>query len=165
MSSSFGYTDTLSATKNVAVPQLSFATDFTVQKDEPSEVVLTNMTSPLDQPETIRFAITPVKDIYSGTAVPMAARAAAMNGISLLVQVNDILRTTVEGSTCNCLGYYDTPISVHMVIRAGINQYVTTDNVMSVVKRQIASLFASGTDVTNARLSALLRGSLKPADM
>lgn len=167
MSSSFGYTDSVTTTKNVAVPQLSYAKDFSVKTETPSEVVITNVTSPLDQPETIRFAVQNVKDIYNGTAVDPTAMSVSRNGLSLVVQVNDILRVTpTEGEACCCgQGYMDFPISTHIVVRTPVAQYIDADTVMTVVKRNISALFGEGADVTSARLNQMLRGALKPSTM
>lgn len=168
MAQSFGYTDKLSATKNVAVPQLSYATDFSVKTDTPNEVVITNVTSPLDQPETIRFGIQNIRDIYNGTSVDPTAMSVARQGVSLVVQLNDILRVTPEESSTSCCcgeGFQDYPISTHIVIRTPVASPITADVVLSVVKRNIAALFGEGADVTSARLNSMLRGALKPSTM
>lgn len=168
MATSFGYTDKLSATKNVAIPQLSYSTDYSVKSETPNEVVITNVTSPLDQPETIRFAQQPVRDIYNGSAVDPTAMSVSRQGISLVIQVNDILRVTPDSSESTCCcdgGYMDFPISTHIVIRTPVAQYITADTVMTVVKRNIAALFGEGADVTSGRLNQMLRGALKPSTM
>lgn len=168
MATSFGYTDKITQQKNIAVPELSYSSDFSVKSETPNEVVITNVTSPLDQPETIRFAQQPVKDIYNGTAVDPTAMSVARQGISLVVQVNDILRVTPDGGENNCCcdgGYMDFPISTHIVIRTPVAQYITADTIMTVVKRNFAALFGEGADVTSARLNQMLRGALKPSTM
>lgn len=167
MTTSFGYTDKLTGTKNIAVPQLSYSTDFSVKSETPNEVVITNVTSPLDQPETIRFAQQTIRDIYNGTAVDPTAMSVSRQGISLVVQLNDIFRVTPDSeSSCCCDGgYMDFPISTHIVIRTPVVQYVTADTVLTVVKRNIAALFGEGADVTSGRLNQMLRGALKPPTM
>lgn len=168
MTTSFGYTDKVATTKNVAVPQLSYAADFSVKAETSSEVVLTNTTSPLDQPETIRFALEPVRNVYNGTAIDPSAQSTSKNGVSLLVQVNDILRVSPETGESGCCcgdGAMDFPISTHIVIKTPLVQYIDADTVLSVVKRNISALFGEGTDVTSARLNSMLRGALKPSTM
>lgn len=160
MATSFGFTDKVTTTKNLALPDLSYATDFAVIKDDASEVVISNTTSPLDQPETIRFALTSVQDIYSGTGIEPSYRAVTKRGESLLVQVNDILRVTDENGQI----VYDLPISCHLVLKVPLNEYVTADVALSVAKRNISALFDTGS-VTSARLNQLLRSSLKPSTM
>lgn len=167
MTKSFGYTDSVAATKNVAIPELSYAKDFSVKSDTADECVITNATSPLDQPETIRFALQKIGNIYNGSQVNPAAMSVSKQGVSLVVQLNDVLRVTPDTTdTCCCgAGYMDFPISTHVVIKAPLVQYVDADTVLSVVKRNIAALFGEGTDVTSARLNSMLRGALKPSTM
>lgn len=166
MTSSFGYTDKVSTTKNIAVPQLSYAENFSKdsKKSVNGEIVINNTTTPMDQPERVRFALSNIKNIYDGTDVSLSSRAVSQAGVSLLVQLNDILRVTPDqGETCCCEpGYMDFPISTHIVIRTPLTQYITADTVMTVVKRNIAFLFGAGSDVTSARLNEMLRGSLLP---
>lgn len=160
MATSFGYTDKVTTTKNLALPDLSYATDYALIRDDASEVVISNTTSPLDQPETIRFALSSVADVYQGTGIEPSFRSVTKRGESLLVQINDILRVTdAEGQIL-----YDLPISSHIVVKLPLNEYVTADVALQVVKRNISALFDTGL-VTSARLNQLLRSSLKPSTM
>lgn len=162
----FGFTDKISDTKNIAVPQLSYSSDYSIKNETASEVVLTNVTSPLDQPELIRFAENPIRDIYKNSNVDPAARSAATQGVSLLVQNIPILRVTpADSSNCCNMGYLDFPIPIHTVVQAPLSPYVSLDNIYAALLRHFASFFGEGADVTNARLGALLRGALKPASM
>lgn len=96
MATSFGYTDSVSTTISVAVPTLSYAKDFSIRTERAEEVILTNTTSPLDQPETIRFAIQNVGNVYAGTPVAVESQSITKRGVQLLIQLNDILRVTPD---------------------------------------------------------------------
>lgn len=161
----FGYTDTVQTPKNIAVPDLSYVQDFAIVRDTPDEVILTNRTCPIDQPETIRFGYQGIANVYANTGIDPAYTSVTKRGVSLVLQVNDILRVTeqsADGGTT--LSTVDLPISSHLVVRAPLNQYVTSNLVMQVVKRAISSLFATGkTD--DSRLNALLRHALAPDNM
>lgn len=165
--SSFGYTDKLGTTKQLVVPQLSYGSDYSVKSETASEVVLTNTTSPLDQPELIRTAYNPIKDIYKNSTIDPAARSTAKQGISLLKQSIATLRVTPTASdACGCgLGYLDFPILMHSVLQVPLSPYVTIDNIGTVLFRHFAEFFGSGADVTLDYLNAMLRGSIKPSDL
>lgn len=165
MAQSFGYQDTTTTKLQVPVPTLSYAKDFSVKSETPTEVVLTNTTSPLDQPETLRFAIQNISNIYSGTGIDPAMASVTKRGVSLVVQLNDILRITpdADAADCCCTAVTDLPISTHIVIRTPLNSNISADTILSVVERNIAALFDG--KVASDRLNAMLRGALKPSSM
>lgn len=154
-----GYTDTITTPKNVAIPDLDYANDFHVSRDVPGEVVMTNTTSPLDREESIRFSITNVKDIYTGTSVDPAYFAPSHQGISLVIQVNDTWR--YEDAVDPTAQAIDLPITSHIVIKAPKTSYIDADNYLSIVKRAVSLAFDTGS-VTSNRLMMLLKGALNP---
>lgn len=164
MKSSLGYTDSITTAKTLSVPDLSYAADFAVTRDTPDEVVITNTTSPIDQPETIRFGYNQVADVYRGTGIDPSVASVSKRGASIVVQLNDILRVACDSET-NCSPVqFDLPISTHIVMKVPINQYITADLVKQLVLRNVAALFSTGkTDST--RIDALLRHALTPTGM
>lgn len=164
---SFGYTDTTTATKSLVIPTLNYVNDFSEKKtDTASEVILSNLTCPLDQPETLRYAIQNIKDVYDGTGIEPSYRSVSHRGVSLVVQLRDILRVTQSETETQCCdpGIIDLPIETHIVFRVPISQYVDADTVLTVMKRNVAGVF-DPTGVTSKQLNALLRGSLNPRDL
>jgi len=155
LSYSFGYT---AASKNadISVPVLNNA-DFAPRKVEANEVELTNMTSPVDQPETVRFAISNVGNIYANTGIDPAYYGASKKGFSVLVQLNDTMRVT---DTEKPEFVQDFPISAHIVIKGASSSYLSSDNVYAVAKRLVSCL-TPGSD-SSARLNELIRGALMP---
>lgn len=154
-----GYTDTIATTKDVALPDLDYAHDFRVSQDTPGEVIMINTTSPMDRGETIRFAITNVKDVYTNTGVDAAYQAASHQGVSLVVQVNDTWR--YEDATAPTASKVDLPISAHLVIKVPKTSFLGADDHLSIAKRVFSLLFDTGS-VTSARLMTLLKGALDP---
>lgn len=161
---SYGYTDSITTAKNVAIVDLDYAKDFAVTKDTADEVVITNTTSPVDQPETIRFGYQTVGNVYANTGIDPSMMAITKQGISLVAQVNDILRVTNNDENCCSPIVYDLPIQAHVVIKVPKNQFVTADVALTAAKRAFSALFATG-QVTSARLNAMLRDALKPSEM
>lgn len=153
-----GYVDTVSTTKNVAIPTLSWAVDYKTKVDTPDEVVLTNVTSPLDRPETIRFGYTEVKDVYKNTSIDASVYAPTKRGVQLLAQINDVYSVT---DSVDAEYRVDLPVQAHMVIKVPASEVITADVVKELVLRSVASFFNTA-DVTSEKIAAMIRGSLRP---
>lgn len=167
MTKSFGYTDSVTNTKSISIPTISYTSDFSrdTRVSKKGEQIINNRTSPLDQPETVRFAIDNISNIYKDTSIDPSAMSVSTKGLSLLVQLNDILRVTPdEGSGVYPIMPVDLPIGAHLVLKVPSSQYVTATEAMNVVHRLVAFLYETdGTGLT--RLEGLLRGALLPTGM
>jgi len=160
-STSFGFTDTAdggNTTKSLTRPNLNWAADFVSTSDGDSKILLANKTSPLDQVERIRMEASTIQDIYKGTSIDPTVFAPSRQGLSIVCQVMDILRVTESTVPTYQV---DLPISAHIVVKVPLSTYVTADNVLAVAGRAVSCLFNSN-DVTNARVTALLRGPMTP---
>lgn len=158
---SYGYTDSVSAPKSINIPDLSYGKDFAVSKEEPSETAIVNITTPVDQTESIRFAITTIGNVYKDTGIDPAFYGASTKGFSLVAQVSDVMRVQDTENPAFC---QDFPVSAHIVIKAPKSQYLSADNLMKVVNRAVASLYATGSTGTT-RLNELVRGALTPSEL
>lgn len=162
---STGYTDTaISGVTSLEFPRaiLNFEQDFRVKSNNSGkEVVITNITSPIDRPENIRIAYTDIANVYSGTGVEPSILAPSKRGVSILAQVTDVLSVT---DTTDADYRIDLPISAHMVIKVPSNDNITAAVVQTLVGRLLSSLFDEGVSTT-ARLDAILRGSLVPSEL
>lgn len=160
--SSFGYTDTAdggATTKTFTRSNLNFPADFATLDKSEMRYLAANKTSPIDQQETIRVQATDIADVYKGTSIDPSAYAASRKGISIVAQVNDILRVT---ETTVATYQVDLPISCHIVVKVPLNANITADNVQTVIGRALA-LFYNSNDVTTGRIGGLLRGAMAPA--
>lgn len=143
---------------------LNFGADYRIKVQEAakntSQVVLTNMTSPIDKPETFKVAATEIKDIYKGTSIDVALYSPTRKGVSVLCALNDVYTVTDSVTTES----YDLPISGHFVLKVPADANITPAMVDAFLGRLISGLYESGS-ATTARLSAILRGSLIPTDL
>lgn len=159
-----GYTDTpISGVTELALARglVNFGADFRPVSDTPGEVVITNITSPTDRPESFRIGYSTVADVYKGTAIDPSVYAPSRKGISVLVQLTD----TYSVSDSTDADYrVDLPISSHLVIKVPSSEYLTVAMIEAQVGRLISGMFETGSETTS-RLQALLRGSLKPSDL
>lgn len=152
----FGYTDTNAASPLTIgnVPKLSYATDFAVSTRDAKSVVLSNTTSPLGWPETLRFSIQDVANVYSGTDIDPVLYAPIKKGKSLVCSLQD---TAKVGTGAEAVYY---PISAHFVLKFPNTSDITVDNITTVVKRMIALAFKDADDTS--RIEELIHGVMDP---
>lgn len=154
-----GYTDTAIAGNPVLTyprGSVNFATDFRVKSNKDNEVVITNLTSPVDRPENFRIAYTPVSNIYTGTGIEASVTAPTKQGVSILVQLTEVISVTDSAAPEYRV---DLPLSCHLVIKVPRSEHVTAATVQTMVGRLLSGLYDTGVSTT-ARLDAILRGSL-----
>jgi len=160
-----GYTDTpVSGVTALTFPRaiLNFDKDFRIKSNvNGREIVLTNITSPIDRPENIRLAHSEITNVYSGTGIEPSVAAPTKRGYSILVQITDTVSVRDDQDADFRL---DFPLSYHSVLKIPASEYITTDIVKVMIGRLLSSLFDTGS-VTNARLDAILRGSLVPTEL
>lgn len=140
---------------------INFGTDFRVSTNNPDELHVVNLTTPIDRPETFRFAHSSVADVYKGTSIDPSVYAPSRRGISILVQNTEIFSVT---DTTDADYRVDLPISAHLVLKIPANENITAAIVEMVVGRMISGLYDTG-DGSTTRLQSLLRGSLIPSDL
>lgn len=159
-STSFGYTNSWnadSALKLEQIPLLTYEREYATKTSVPGDVVLVNTTTPIDQPEYLRFGIQEIANVYANTDIDPSFYAVSKKGSSLVVQVKDVLRVT---DTADPNFIQDLPVEAHIVMRVPKSPYVTADMVQTVVNRAIAALFDGNT--SSSRINQMLRGALDP---
>lgn len=156
-----GYADTITATKNVAIPDLSYAVDFCKRTDDPGLAILANVTSPLDRTETVQIGYSEVKDVYKDQGIDPSVQAASHKGVQIMVKVSDVFSLT---DSVDATYRVDLPVSAHVVIRVPACEYINASDIQSLAMRAVSGLFDTGA-ITTARLSNILKGALVPKGM
>lgn len=146
------------AVGKITPDSLNFAADFAKREGGNGSVTIVNTTGPADRTETVRYAVSKVSNIYSGTSVDPSAFALSKRGASVLVQVNDII--TVTDSTTSYR--YDLPISAHMVVKTSLDEVITSDVLTSIVQRLIGAAYEQSGNSVGDRLAKLIRGAVVP---
>jgi hypothetical protein len=162
----YGFTDTpvegVTGPLNFQRDVLNFQKDFRVKTNNPGkEVVLTNITSPVDRPENVRLAYQDIANIYSGTGIEPSVLSPSKKGVSILAQVTEVLSIT---DTTDASYRVDKPASAHLVLKLAQDEMITPTVVEKLIGRLLSSLYDSGL-LTEERLKAILRGSLVPAGL
>lgn len=162
---SMGFTDTpISGVSSLTFARglINFDKDFCVKSEiAGKEVVLTNITCPVDRPEKVRVAYSDVANIYSGTGIEASVMAPTKRGVSILAQVTEVISVT---DSVDPNYRVDLPVSYHLVIKVPANENLSSADIMTGVGRLLSSLFETGSTATS-RIDAILRGSLVPSDL
>lgn len=140
---------------------VNFGADFKVKAEGADDLTLTNLTSPVVYPEKMRFSVSDVANVYSGSSVEPSLYSPTKRGVSLLVQVNEMWKVT---DTVDPSYEVALPVQAHLVIKVPNHELVTPAAVETMVGRLISCLYETGSEDTT-RLTAMLRGSLKPSDL
>lgn len=156
-----GYDVTNETSLITAAVGFDFASDFRTKENGVNEVKLVNTTSPIDRPETLRFAYSEIKDVYKNTDIDASVMAPSHKGVQILAQLNDVYTLTDDADASYRV---DLPVSAHVVIKIPACEYITSSDVLGLVDRLNGSLFDSQTMDSN-RLQALLRGVLEPSEL
>lgn len=155
------YKDTITESKTLSIPDLDYANDFSKIEDEPSEAKIANVSgSELTSPESVRFGVSAVKDIYSNSGVDTSSQLTTRHGVQTLVEVHEVYRATnsVTGQE------YDLPCVGRVVLRFPTVSCVTGELVSDLLQRTVAACFStSSTDI--ARELELAKSSLIPSNM
>lgn len=151
----FGYLEDTATDLTIgAVPALNYANHFAVKENGGNSVVLANTSSPMGWPETLKFQIQDVANIYNNSDVDPVLYAPSKKGKSLLCSINDTIKV---GTGADAVMY---PISAHFVLKFPNTADVETADIMTVAKRMVALAFNGADD--NTRLGKLIHGALNP---
>lgn len=160
-----GYTDTpINGVSSLTFSRglLNFEKDFRVKSNKPgSEVVLTNLTCPVDRPEKIRIGYTDIANVYAGSGVDPSVTAPTKRGIQFLAQLTEVISVTDDTDPDYRI---DLPVTYHIVGKIPATDLLTAADVQNGVGRLLSSLFDTGSTSTS-RLEAILRGALVPAGL
>lgn len=144
---------------NFPRPALNIKADFRVKSNTGNEVVLTNITSPIDRPEKIRIAASEVANIYTGSGIEPSLLAPSKKGVSILVQMTGVTSITDDTDPSYRV---DKPRTYHIVGKVAAD--TTAAEIKADLGRLLSCVFDTGSD-SLSRLEAILRGSLVPSEL
>lgn len=137
------------------VPTQPTLASYAYSKDEPGEAVYSNIAGALDQPNTIRYAVASIADVFKNSPVaPITDQP--VDGLSILVQVNEVWKVADSANT-SFVPYY-LPVSAHMVLKVPTDEYVTAAAVVSLVARLAGAPMRAAGDNMSVALGQLLHG-------
>jgi hypothetical protein len=152
--------DTISTPKSLPIPDLSYATDFTVTKRGNGEVHLANTTgSGLEPVEYLRYGRSRIADVYatSGLDVPQSMKLKAREGIRDLHEIRYLLKATNSVSGEEVL----IPIRGWVVLELPTADFVTPQAITDLLTRVVSATTATGS-VDGTLVTNVARGDLDP---
>lgn len=128
---------------------------FKYSKDDPGESILMNVAGALDQPNSIRYGVTRIADVFKGSpAAPVAGQR--VDGNSFLVQLAETWKV-YDGADTSVQPYY-LPVSAHMVLKLPVDALVTGALVETLLLRLLGAIQRNATDDLDVALTPLLHG-------
>lgn len=150
--------DTIATGKTLTIPDLDYANDFVKVEDTATEAKLANITSPaLGTAETIRYAKSDVKNVYTNTSVGASNQMPVKNGVRTLVEVNTLLSATNDVSGEE----YQIPVRAWTCVQIPTASFITSDVLQYVLGRVLGAMFNT-SKVDISRTEEVVRGSLLP---
>lgn len=150
--------DTISTPKTLSIPDLSYATDFSVQSRNKTEIRLANSTGAgLLTPEILRYVRQGEQDIYSSFNVPESQQINVRDGVVVTTEVRYLLKATNSVSGQEVI----LPMRGWINLKVPTADFITGQALTDLLMRTIASAFKTGaTDGTLVK--DLARGDLDP---
>lgn len=142
----------------LTLPQLNYGSDFRVVKDTAGEAIISNITSPIDQPERLRFAHNNVADVYRNTGIDPTHYYASRRGTQILCQLTDVYSVT-DSAAPDYLALL--PVEAHLVLKVPNNDLISVEQIEALITRMLGGLYETTASQTT-RLNAMLRGALLP---
>lgn len=151
--SSYAFTNTSEASFELKPVAVGVVTNYAKTTDEPSVVVLSNKTCPLDQGELVTYRCNAVDKVTTAQRVQNPSKV--RNGVQYVVKVEDILRTTDADGKIIC----DEPVVAYITFRHQKSGNITTALVEETLKRLLGATYkADGT----SRISDMMRSAIAP---
>lgn len=152
--SKFGFTNVTPSVNKVTPVTLDVTSQYSLQKDEPSEVVLGNITCPIDQGELVSFKCSTVKSVSSTQDILYPSQVST--GIQYVIKLEEIVSTTSDTDPSFRV---DQPLVAYLTIRHQKSGIITPEMIGTVVTRLLGACQKSdGT----WRFGDLMRSALRP---
>lgn len=157
--------DSISAPKNLPIPDLDWEHDFHLLRSSSEEAVLINKTgSSLKPVEMVRFTRRPVVDVYkSGLSAQLdmcgAQKANCTNGVNAYAELAYMLKATNSVSGEEVL----LPMRGSIAFTVPTIDFISPAALEALVKRSIATLFQTGK-VDGSLATNIARGDLDPTN-
>lgn len=137
------------------VAPLNYDADFRVLEEGPGKVVLTDITSPLNQPSTLRIAQSVRANVYTNSDIDSSAYLSSKKGADTIVEVREIWsKTTVSDPSYERL----FPVRCAITLTVPTDAIIDTTSVQRLIARAVAAFATMGDDSYDNGIDALLHG-------
>lgn len=154
---SYGFTAATS-TVNVPRPVLSKSDYAVISDDASNECIMTNLNAPTDQPEIMRWANRPIKNIYSNTSIEPSLYSPTKTGLSILAELREVAKVSDSSDTTYRVDY---PVRVYTVIECPNDGAISDDDIVAIVNRHLSLLYTDAESTAN-RISEMRHQAMQP---
>jgi hypothetical protein len=151
--------DSITTPKSLEVPDLSYATDFSVTTRQNGEVRLANTTGSGILPmETLRYGRSTVANIYNGVEVAEAMKSKIKQGVRTLCEIRYFLKAsnTVSGEEILL------PLRGWVCLEVPTVDFISGEEIDALLKRTVSASLKTGS-VNGALVTDVARGDLDPS--
>lgn len=132
--------------------------DYVLTGSSEDEAAYVGADSTLGRPEKLKYGRRIIKDIYANSSVDSAYRCPCKTGIKVLLSTETVGSLTESGTPAF---RQDFPFTVKTVVDVPASDYLTADQVLSLIKHHCGMILDDGNTVTSSRIQELLKGSLE----
>lgn len=131
---------------------------YALTKDLTGECQLTNIQSPISLPEILTYRASNIADIYQNSGIDRTLVTPTRRGIS----VNYHLRQTWTAADASqpTAPTYAMPVTASLTLRIPQNEFISLDNVNTLISKMLGMLFPDG----QSSLAANIRFALNPKE-
>lgn len=152
------------AATTITIQPLNYGKDWVKTQNTAGTAVLTYMNSPTDAKQTIRYATTPIANVYANTTVDPSYQLPNKRGVSIVAQLNHVVTVTDDSDSEYQV---ELPIEAHVVMRIPQTSLLSDTQLFYIVKRAISTLIDEQTPANpeTYRFSQLIRGAMVPDNL
>lgn len=137
------------------VAPLNYDADFRVLEEGPGKVVLTDITSPLNQPSTLRIAQSVRANVYANTEIDSSAYLSSKRGSDTIIEVREVWSKT-ESTDPSYERLF--PVRCAITLTVPTDAIIDATSVKRLVARTVAGLATMGDNTYEDGIDALLHG-------
>lgn len=159
------YTDTITSTKNLPLPDLDYAVDYSVRNQKNGETVIINKTGASVAPiEMIRYAQSRVANVYeSGLIRDLNIAPSAQSNCAEGIKVYSEIATTFKATNTVSGEEITLPFRVSVAAVTPSTDIVPSAAYVQAVIRGLSTMFGTG-EVDGTLAKSLARGDTNPVD-
>lgn len=143
------------ASLTLVVPPHNYTADFRSLEEGPGKIVMSDVTSAVDQPSTLRIAQQSKPNVYVGTSIDSSAFLANKRGTDTILEIKEVWSIT-DAAVPEFLQLM--PARCAITLSLPTHALITDSVVEALVCRAIAALFNQGDATSADGINALLHG-------
>lgn len=148
-------------TVDITADPLNYDADFRLLESKPGHVIYTDLTSPIDQPNTLRISISERANVYAGTSIDPSVFLPTRKGMDIIIESRGVWK---ESDSTDPTFVHLMPVRAALTLTLPTCDLIDASQVNALVERVTAALFDQGATTTATGISALLHSVVEKRD-